>query len=75
MAKKKSELEALRESVHSLAKALTLLRDIFLGQGAAFNSDPFKKFTEMCRMFLLRLLSRGNDGHYVASKALGTQLR
>jgi hypothetical protein len=43
----KSELEALRESVYSLAEALTLLRDIFVGQGAAFNSDPFKRFTKI----------------------------
>ncbi len=45
MAKKQLEVVALQESVHSLAGALMLLRDIFQGQGAAFNSEPYKKFT------------------------------
>lgn len=54
MAKKKAELEGLRESVHSLAEALTLLRDIFVEQGAAFNSDPFKKLTKTVQDVLVK---------------------
>ena len=54
MAEKKSELEALRESVHSFAEALTLLQDIFVGQGAAFNSEPFKKFTRIVHDVLVK---------------------
>ena len=52
MAKTKSELETLRESVHSLAEALTLLREIFVGQGAAFNSEHFKRFTKTVQQVL-----------------------
>jgi hypothetical protein len=38
MAKQKSELATLRESIHSLAEALQLLRNIFQGQAAALNA-------------------------------------
>ena len=47
MAQRKSDSTTLRESVHSLAEALKLTSQIFQGQGAAFNSEPFKKFSAL----------------------------
>ena len=55
MAKQKSELATLRESVHSLAEALQLLRNIFQGQGAMFNSSShFRKFEALVKDVLVK---------------------
>lgn len=48
------ELSSLRESVHSLAEAMLMLRNIFQGQGAAFNSEPFKTFTKIVQDVLTK---------------------
>jgi hypothetical protein len=44
-----SEIEELREAVHSLAEALQpkLLENIFQGKGAGFNSPEYKKFRQL----------------------------
>lgn len=42
-----AELSSLRENVHALAEAMLMLRNIFQGQGAAFNSEPYRNFTKI----------------------------
>ena len=49
MAGQKSEIEELREAVHSLAQALQpeLLKNIFAGKGGGYNSPEYKKFCKL----------------------------
>ena len=58
MAKQQSELATLRESIHSLGEALQLLRNIFKGQEATFNtSDHFRKFEALVKDVLVKTSS------------------
>ena len=53
MAKEQSELAALQESVHSLAEALQLLRNIFQAQETMLSRSPhFRKFEVLVRDLL-----------------------
>jgi len=52
------ELSSLQESVHSLAEAMKLLPDIYQLQGAAFNSEPYQKFTKIIDDVLAKAILR-----------------
>jgi hypothetical protein len=58
MAKQQSELATLRESIHSLGEALQLLRNIFKGQEATFNTSAhFRKFEALVKDVLVKTSS------------------
>lgn len=48
------ELSSLQESVHALAEAVKLLPDICQPRGAAFNSEPYRKFTKIIEVVLAK---------------------
>ena len=55
MAKQESEVAALRESIHSIGEALQLLRNIFKGQEATFNTSAhFRKFEAIVKDVLVK---------------------
>ena len=52
------DITSLKESVRALAEAVKLLPDICQPRGAAFNSEPYRKFTKIIEDVLVKTAPR-----------------